>query len=80
MNIIRRLFSTSRNLKDITKLVQFNVRNNHEVRIGVLKNDTVLDVNSSDKTIPNSLVKFLEDENALEKIKRYNFVFTVLIN
>ncbi|CAG9838712.1 unnamed protein product [Diabrotica balteata] len=69
MNICRRFSQyVNKNLAKM-RIVQFKL-NDNKVRIGVLSGDNVIDVNASDTTIPNSLVEFLQDENALDKIKR----------
>lgn len=72
MNLVRKLYNSALTVDKKMKLVQFQFPGVDEIRIGVLKNDKVVDINSSDKSIPHSLVEFLNDENALDKIKRYN--------
>lgn len=46
------------------KIVQFKL-NDNKTRIGVIKGDTVVDIN-----VGVSLVDFLYNENALEKISK----------
>lgn len=50
------------------KIVQFKLED-EKVRIGILTGEQVIDVNESDSSIPHSLVDFLNDEGALEKLK-----------
>ncbi|XP_074027572.1 oxaloacetate tautomerase fahd2, mitochondrial-like [Leptinotarsa decemlineata] len=51
------------------KIVQFKA-NDNKVRIGLLRDDKVVDVNASDNSIPHSLVEFLYEENASERMQR----------
>lgn len=69
MSLIRRL-SHSRGINRIMKLVQFELHSDKKVRIGVLKDNKIVDINGADNSIPNSLVEFLIRDNALDTIRR----------
>ncbi|CAH1966745.1 unnamed protein product [Acanthoscelides obtectus] len=52
------------------RIVQFKTENDPTVRVGVIKGDTVIDINAGDKSLPNTLVGILQQEGALETIKK----------
>ncbi|XP_018561813.1 fumarylacetoacetate hydrolase domain-containing protein 2-like [Anoplophora glabripennis] len=51
------------------KIVQFLI-NDDRVRVGVLDGENVIDLNASDDTIPPSLVEFLAEGDALDRIQK----------
>lgn len=70
MNLVGKLGISALGVNKKMKLVQFKISGANEIRLGLLKNCEVVDLNSSDKSIPHCMVEFLNQENALEKIKR----------
>lgn len=71
MCLIRSFCRTAAVVNNSMKIVQFRVTGDCKIRIGILNNDKVIDVNSCDNDIPNSLVQFLYNDDALDKLKGY---------
>lgn len=80
MTLVRKLCNSARRVGEKMKLVQFKLLGANEIRIGVLKNDKVVDLNSGDARIPNCLAEFLKDEDALDKIKRYALNYSIFVS
>lgn len=70
MSALRRLCKSVANVNDKMKFVQYKLCGESEVRLGVLNNEEIVDINDGNKAASNSLVEFLQQEKALEKIKR----------
>ncbi|CAH1186635.1 unnamed protein product [Phyllotreta striolata] len=69
MNLVKKVSQNILGNNPKMRIVQFRYGDD-KTRIGVLKNDRVVDVNATDPTVPYSLVEFLQTRNPLDALKR----------